>query len=128
MTDEAYKVGYGLVVSDDMLKDLTVARDQWEIAMGIRADPRTPEQIEADHAAWLAARQRARSEIEAMHAAVMADARGLRRAVLDLHGPTFGTSDSADARCEGCDSEGYRAERPGFPCRTYELAVMSGGL
>lgn len=42
------------------------------------------------------------------------------RAVLDLHGPVFdGYMDTA--LCRGCDSDGWDAEDPEWPCRTVRV-------
>lgn len=51
--------------------------------------------------------------------------------LIELHGPTpFMVHNDGTVRwwvCEGCDSEGYEAESPGWPCRTIQLIMCSLG-
>lgn len=51
---------------------------------------------------------------------------GLLRQVVELHGPT--NPSSLGWECEGCDFDGYEAERPQWPCRTTELIAEKFGV
>lgn len=53
------------------------------------------------------------------HDQLIATATGLQRAVLELHAPVPGAREV----CEGCDIDGYEAEPPEWPCRTWALAA-----
>lgn len=78
------------------------------------------------------AAQRARERREAAYAAALVwhdkvlkrtdDA--LARCMLELHRPE---PDAYAIRCHGCDSEGYDAEWPEWPCRTYVAAARHVG-
>jgi hypothetical protein len=61
--------------------------------------------------------ERARMEpVLREYAEAVAAASPLAAAVLDLHKPV-----GPWPHCNGCDMEGYEAEWPEFPCRTYTL-------
>jgi hypothetical protein len=100
-------------------------RDLMEQAMrttlGLPPDTRTPEQRKIDRADYERRRIEHHAAISTAHDALIAEATGLRRAVLELHGPgrePYGW----EPRCDGCESEGYESEQPTFPCSTYVLA------
>jgi len=83
----------------------------------------TPEQ----KAAEVAERQRVReikraaerAEAEAAHTAALAESAGLRRAVLELHAPTFEGFGSTPG-CSHCEDSEWGSD--GWPCETYVLA------
>lgn len=82
--------------------------------------PDTPEEIAAREE-WEAETQwivQRRQEIHRQH---VERAEPLAAAVLQLHAP----SEERHARCLGCDYDGFEAEPPEFPCRTYRL--VTGG-
>ncbi len=125
MSEPIQKVGMIVQVSKEMLADHV----GWQSAMlnMFRPDNRTPEQREADRAVMLARFAETRQRIEAEHATVLAAAHPLVLPILELHGPVFGEAGYDNtAYCEGCDVDGYEAEQPGFPCRTYDLASGKG--
>ncbi len=73
------------------------------------------------HDARHQARLRAQfAPIQARHEATLATASPLGVAVLTLHAPT-GTG--FYATCDGCDIDGWEAEQPEWPCRTYRLVM-----
>jgi hypothetical protein len=81
---------------------------------------RASDAVRAEYAA-----ERARQELAfrnspevVAHVELVAAATGLRRAVLELHGPERGTNRTLCASCQA-DWEDYAAD---FPCETYELA------
>ncbi|MFJ1765050.1 hypothetical protein ACIOD2_32315 [Amycolatopsis sp. NPDC088138] len=68
----------------------------------------------ADVARRRAEREAKEAHEDARHAELLA-AGGLAQAVAELHSPD-------DRReCGGCDFDGYEAERPEWPCRTWTL-------
>ncbi len=87
----------------------------------------TPEQQAAAVAEILLVREAERAaeraaehdEVEAAHSAALTDATGLRRAILELHAPTFGEF-GAKPRCSGCYDSDYGHDA--WPCETYVLA------
>lgn len=116
------KIGFSVPVSSELLRQAQEVGEAMQIAMGLKPDPRTPEQIAADRAVWEEQRRQERADIDAKHSAALANAEGLARAVLVLHAPVFDSEWSRYAVCQGCDIDGYEAEWPAFPCRTYGLA------
>jgi hypothetical protein len=60
-----------------------------------------------------------RDKVEAAHSAVLAGATGLRRAILELHAPTF-EEFGAKPSCSGCYDSDYGHDD--WPCETYVLA------
>jgi hypothetical protein len=89
--------------------------------LGLPPDTRTPEQRTADRAEYERSRVQHHAATSAAHDALIAEATGLRRAVLELHGPErepYGW----EPRCHGCESAGWESEQPEFPCSTYVLA------
>jgi len=82
----------------------------------------TPEQQAAAVAEILLVREAEqaaeRDEVEAAHSAALAGSSGLRRAVLELHAPTFGEF-GAKPRCSCCYNPDYDDD---WPCETYVLA------
>jgi hypothetical protein len=95
----------------------TVYDDMCRKILGIGPETRSPDHIKADRQAFLVETEMIVEKRKAEHAAVVAAAPELLRPVLELHAPT------ADRypRCDGCDMNGWEAEAPEFPCRTYEL-------
>lgn len=69
------------------------------------------------HARDMAAAKERMFTVEAEHLELFTAASGLRRAVIDLHGPKLMGPYIVCDECEGYDG-GYLE----FPCRTYELA------
>ncbi|MFB6392700.1 hypothetical protein [Polymorphospora lycopeni] len=57
------------------------------------------------------------------HTALLAATDGVLRSVVELHAPHGRVSE-----CEGCDFDGYDAERPDWPCRTIELIAEQVGI
>lgn len=57
----------------------------------------------------------------ARHDELLATTTGLRHAILGLHAPVP-KSYGDEHECRGCELNGYDAEHPDWPCRTYELA------
>jgi hypothetical protein len=90
--------------------------------LGLPPDTRTPEQRAADLEQHRITSAAARAAIQAQHALVLTTATGLRRAVLELHGPIDRGEFANSADCRGCEFDGMEAEPPRFPCSTYELA------
>ena len=95
--------------------------------------PVTTEQLKAYGAVPLTAEEQERSRLaEAayaaerevavqQHRALLGSTTGVRRAVLELHGPV---DDSGWLVCEGCDGYEYP---PDWPCRTYVLVRDTEG-
>jgi hypothetical protein len=96
----------------------TIYDDMCRKILGVGPETWTPEQIAIDRAAFKAETEKIVAKIQADHAAVVAAAPELLRPVLELHAPT----NDRWAKCDGCDMNGWEAEAPEFPCRTYELA------
>lgn len=119
---------------DEFRGDLTVwprqvvmtdeQRATWQAA-ALRADRAAQERKEAanrrreQRAVAAKAKRRAIAE----HDERVAAATGLRRAVLELHGPDRAPdADPCETLCEGCDYSGYESDAGAWPCRTYTLA------
>jgi hypothetical protein len=81
----------------------------------------TLDKIRADE--WKAARDEQRqARVRAMedeHARLTEIADPIVASVLRLHQPV--TDWSSWGHCDGCESGGYEAEAPGWPCDTYTL-------
>lgn len=58
------------------------------------------------------------------HTALLDATDGPLRAVVELHAPRW----DCWWQCDGCDSEGYDAEPPHWPCRTVELIAEQLGV
>lgn len=94
-------------------------------AIGDMFRPLSPEEraqrIEATRARR-AEREAAAVAAEREHADRVAGASGLRRAVLELHGPQRVSYTLAELSCNGCEYGGHDGEPVEFPCSTYTLA------
>lgn len=119
------KFGMDVLVSDEALIPRSWSDSLWAGVLG--PDNRTQAQKDASHEAWMQRRAESRTAIELAHASALAAADGAARAVLELHAPVFRGDFGDDAHCDGCDVDGYEAEQPAFPCRTYELVRDFGG-
>jgi len=82
----------------------------------------TPEQQAAAVAELLLVREAERAaeryKVEFAHYKALADSLGFRRAVLELHAPTF-VEFGAEPRCSCCYNPDYDDD---WPCETYVLA------
>lgn len=110
------KIGAIVSVSKELLQRSAFLPAPWQ------PDTRTDEQKASDRAAREEVERERRATVSAAHIAALAGADAFRRAVLELHAPVFGEYSSWPV-CEGCDMNGYEAEAPEHPCRTYELAA-----
>lgn len=121
------KISATLPVSTELLVPQWVTEGMFRWIFG--PDSRTEaekEQARRDAEVWRAEQQRQQDEVLREHAERLAASGGLRRAILELHAPVV-SDYSYTPRCEGCDMDGYDAEPPPFPCRSYELARDFGG-
>lgn len=108
---------------DNIMVGLDYAQRRYAPDEYARRQTFTPEQWAAE----LAERRRVReikraaerAEAEAAHVAALADSRGLRRAVLELHAPTF-TAIGSNPGCSHCQDSEFGADD--WPCETYVLA------
>lgn len=93
------------------------------LAAGV-VEPTAEERAEMERSA-AEARRRAAVREEVLAAArerLAAITDPLARAVLDLHAAEH------DGTCQGCDIDGYEAERPDWPCRTVEVIAKHYGI
>ena len=75
----------------------------------------------SEYEALCARQRREYAKIYADHKQLLEGVTGLRRAVLELHGPKSGDN-LGYPECQGCDPGDYAASGAEFPCRTYTLA------
>lgn len=107
-----------------------LTREDWAdltervFALSFGFTPRTREQRHADEEAARVRRAAERRATEEAHAATLTTATGLRRAILELHAPTwFDHSHVGGGHCGGCEFEpNYEGEAIDWPCQTYTLA------
>lgn len=95
---------------------------RWDRLMGI------PEPTEYEKSLW---REEHRAKDAARHRELAADADALDivalehpalAAVIELHRPVDCYAGEWPV-CDGCDMDGYEAERPGWPCRTIDAIL-----
>jgi hypothetical protein len=110
-----YKYGGYIPVSRELLAESSDDR----LLRAMRGELTEQEKAEDRAGRERQAAQRAAKLAE--HQRRMETATGLRRAVLELHGPA--ESSSPWLECGGCDYAGYEAEPPIWPCRTYRLVA-----
>lgn len=74
---------------------------------------------EADVEAWRARQAADRARHEARHRELAVHPDDVVRSLAKLHAPAEATDHGAV--CHGCDVDGYDAEAPVWPCRTWQL-------
>ena len=88
-------------------------------------DTRTEEEKQREREELAAIRQQLLEERVAnleFHSRLLASKNPAIQAIARLHGPAVKPY-YRDPVCDGCDIEGYDAEPPEWPCRTWKLAA-----
>jgi len=90
-------------------------------------EPTPEERAEAERSRAAYERRKAEQEARtaALRAALAAVTDPIARAVLDLHAEQDGV---AWTTCAGCDTDGYDAEAPPWPCRTVDAVAEALGI
>lgn len=107
MSEQITKIGAWLPISREMAVDHGL----------IEPTPEERQQARVRHEEYERERQAVLARIDAARPKLNALTDPTARAVLDLH------SEDDDHTCEGCDWDGFEAERPPWPCSTIRVVA-----
>lgn len=113
MSEPVRKIEYLISIPAELAEEYRDLRER----LFCTPTPEDREQVRSRQAE----REREQAEQLSAHEQRLQHATGLRRAVLELHGPSVEESYVYPV-CHGCDADGYDVEPPEWPCRTYALA------